>query len=417
MQGASTANSASTVATERPGQVPARLRYAAACETAWHAVLLLSVNPVLSRMMPPTGSEASLTLAAGVLATVHWGLWRNLRHNHPPSGTEIRPHLGIANRLTLIRGLLIALLAGCLPAAVENHHFSASRWAWIAGILYLTAAILDALDGYCARRTGSESRLGQMMDVRTDALGLLTASTLAVTAGRLPVYYLSVGLAYYVYRFGLWLRRKSGKPVLPQGPRAFARWIAGLQMGLAGVALLPVFDAEALQTAAPCFVLPLLMGFVWDWSVVRGRISGDEARFYQQAIADSAARVTPVLRGMMLLTGLACAWNLRSIQMTGTSWLALLLILMVVTGFLGRTAGFLLSLLLANAASEVGTSPLLKAALAGAVVIMIAGTGRWSLWRPEDTVIYRNSAGRSRHDECKEQAILPEPGSPRLPRR
>ena len=81
--------------------------------------------------------------------------------------------------------------------------------AWLPGILYLFAAVLDRVDGYATRRTGHGSLLGQELDMVSDAMGL-AASLLAVGYGQVHPSYLLFGLAYYLFHGGLMWRECRG---------------------------------------------------------------------------------------------------------------------------------------------------------------------------------------------------------------
>jgi CDP-diacylglycerol--glycerol-3-phosphate 3-phosphatidyltransferase len=134
----------------------------------------------------------------------------------------------------------------------------------------LAASFLDYLDGRVARAHQYETRLGAFLDINLDALGLLIAPLLAVCYGQLPYAYLSVGAAYYLLVFGIWLRKKYSKPVFEIKPRRSARIIAGYQMGFVGIALLAVISPAITKGAAYIFMIPLLAGFAKDWLVASG---------------------------------------------------------------------------------------------------------------------------------------------------
>ena len=69
----------------------------------------------------------------------------------------------MANYLTISRILLIfPVLILASPEADPNN--------WIALVLFATAGITDHLDGYIARKTGSSSVLGAMLDLVADKL-------------------------------------------------------------------------------------------------------------------------------------------------------------------------------------------------------------------------------------------------------
>ncbi|MGB5061590.1 MAG: CDP-alcohol phosphatidyltransferase family protein, partial [Candidatus Promineifilaceae bacterium] len=147
-------------------------------------------------------------LSGLMLAYVLALFWRNLPANHRQGETAVLPTLGLGNSLTLYRGLATALLTG----------FILSPWpggflAWIPAILYMTADIADYLDGYAARVAHHATRLGEILDMEYDGLSVLIVTLLAVWFGQLPLWYLPLGLARYLFVFGLWLRARRGLPI------------------------------------------------------------------------------------------------------------------------------------------------------------------------------------------------------------
>ncbi len=370
--------------------LPAGLRRRVVCEALGHVG---AATLFFAWIEPGTGVLTGLVPCLVVLTAIHGGLWCNLAQNRLPGSPVIRHRIGGANRLTLTRGLLIALVAGFLFSGPLGQYPGAATRAWWPGSLYLLAALLDGLDGYWARRYGSPTRLGQKLDLHTDALGMLVACTVAVGTQRLPPYYLAAGAAFYVYRFGLWYRRRQGYWNRPASPRTFARLVAGAQMGFVGIAMLPLFAYNVIQALAPLFLLPLLAGFVWDWMIVRGAIGETADRRCRMVLRTLVAKVPPLLRIGLLLSGgifihrMPVAPPLSAALLIGLG-------LMVISGLAGRLAALLLSLALAYQATAAGPAPLLMATLVGAVVLTMAGTGDASLWRPEDALIFRQSAGR-----------------------
>jgi CDP-diacylglycerol--glycerol-3-phosphate 3-phosphatidyltransferase len=199
------------------------------------------------------------------------GLLRiGLRWNYHPAEKVLRSTLGYGTWLTIIRGALIAVLAGYLFQPWPKSIFFPGRLSWTPGLLYLTASILDYTDGRVARACRQETRLGAFLDINFDALGLLIAALAAVWYGQLPPAYLSVGFAYYAFIAGIRLRKKFSKPVVDPEAWGGARLIAGFQMGLVGIALLPVVKPPVTTVAAYVTMIPLLAGFVRDWMIVCG---------------------------------------------------------------------------------------------------------------------------------------------------
>lgn len=193
-----------------------------------------------------------------------------LRWNYHPIEKVLRATLGYGTWLTIIRGILLAVLAGYLFQPWPAADFFSGRLSWTPGLLYIAAAILDYFDGRVARACRHETRLGAFLDINLDALGLLIASLAGVWYGQLPPAYLSVGIAYYAFTAGIWLRKKFSWPVVELRPWRGARIIAGFQMGFVGVALLPVVKPSLTVLAAYAAMLPFLAGFFRDWMIVCG---------------------------------------------------------------------------------------------------------------------------------------------------
>jgi len=190
--------------------------------------------------------------------------------NYHPRQQVLHSNLGCGTWITITRAMLIAILAGYLFQPWPHSRIFPGRMSWTPGILYLAASSLDYLDGRVARAHQHETRLGAFLDINLDALGLLVAPLLAVWYSQLPYAYLGVGVAYYLFVFGIWLRKKYSKPVFKIKPRRSARIIAGFQMGFVGIALLPAIPSAITTVAAYIFMIPLLAGFAKDWLVASG---------------------------------------------------------------------------------------------------------------------------------------------------
>jgi CDP-diacylglycerol--glycerol-3-phosphate 3-phosphatidyltransferase len=122
--------------------------------------------------------------------------------------------------------------------------------------------VIDCFDGYLARLHNEVTRLGAMMDMSLDGLGMLIGVLLLIQFGQVPALILLVGLARYLFLLGIWIRRRIGKPIyeLPENP--LRRQFAGAQMGFIGVILFPVFSPPGTYLAAMLFALPFFLGFL-----------------------------------------------------------------------------------------------------------------------------------------------------------
>lgn len=106
-----------------------------------------------------------------------------------------RPHrqLGPGNRVTLLRGGLVGLLAGLIGEA------NTPTLAWTALALALSAEALDGIDGYLARRSGYASPFGARFDMETDGLTVAVLALLAFALGKAGPWVLAAGLLRYLF--------------------------------------------------------------------------------------------------------------------------------------------------------------------------------------------------------------------------
>lgn len=141
------------------------------------------------------------TTKAMVLFGLGAGLiWHSLA---PSSGNgAAHPHarFGPANRVTLLRLALVALIAGMIGEPVPAAPLaSAPGLAWAIVVLATITALLDAVDGHLARRSGLASAFGARFDMETDAFFILVLCALVVQAGQAGPWILASGLMRYVF--------------------------------------------------------------------------------------------------------------------------------------------------------------------------------------------------------------------------
>ena len=314
-------------------------------------------------------------------------LWRNLHLNRRNGESDLLASLGWANRVSFLRGIFIAALFGFL--------FSpwAEGWlAWLPFTFYLFAALSDILDGYLARISNQVTELGAALDMNNDSWGVLIVTGLIFWYGQVPVWYLAVGLARYLFIFGLWLREKLGKENLEM-PFSFRRRIfAGVQMGFIVSMLTPLFSPPATTIVATLFMLPFLGGFLYDWFLIVGKIdSAKGATFFDNLLVSAWMRwLPPALRLGIILSLAHIAIN----QSLGWLWASAQILLMglLFFGVLGRLASILCLIFVGlNFSSALPVAIIL---LFFAAALLFTGTGAFSLWSPEDWLIYHRAGER-----------------------
>lgn len=337
------------------------------------------------------------------LLSINMILNKHLDLNRPTLQQATYEDLGWANRLTLIRGFLIAFTGGFVFLIDLSE-----KVLLIPALSYLVAAIIDRIDGYIARITQHESLLGIKLDIEFDALGLLIAPLLAVWTGQIHWTYLSVSVAYYLFQGGLYWRNKQHKPVYLLPLNMSRRAIAGFQMGFLAVVLWPILAPPATTVAGFAFMLPLLGGFLIDWFIVSGRINLEKttiSRFFNLTDKATHQFILPIFRLCifwflcLLLIKTNSHSSLASLFNDITLSRAILLIslllsaLMVLLGILGRFFAIILSCLLCWFFLSYEMCSLEVILLTLVIWVMQFGTGKFSLWLWDDLWVHRYDGG------------------------
>ena len=368
---------------------------------SWWAFFVISLASLAAAYLllrlawQPELAARWLVLPALTLAYLLSVLWRNLEANHRQGESALLPTLGWGNLLTLGRGLLTAMLLGFLGLPQPQ-----SWLAWLPGILYVLSDAADFFDGFVARRTNHTTRLGEIMDMSFDGLGVLAAALLSVQYGQVPLWYLVIALARPLFLAGLWLRKRWQLPIYELPPSLSRRIFAGLQMGFLAAVLLPIFSPPGTHIAAALFGLPLLAGFLRDWLYVSGALKPRQAG---SATQSSAARWLPTLLRMAVLAlnlPFLTAWMNgfpdQPLTLALLGGLNAILVLALFLGVMPRIAaiGALCALgfyqMLAPLAPLQITLALIYAA------ILFVGGGAFSLWTPEETLFQRRAGEHAR---------------------
>ncbi|WP_439518945.1 CDP-alcohol phosphatidyltransferase family protein [Hydrogenophaga sp.] len=138
------------------------------------------------------GLGADFSLKALLLFVVlAWLVWRALLS--PAMPAHPHAHFGSANRVTLLRLGVCALLAALIGETLPTPAWWAVVW------LATSTALLDAVDGPLARRSGLASAFGARFDMETDALFTLVLCALVWQAGQVGAWVLASGLMRYAF--------------------------------------------------------------------------------------------------------------------------------------------------------------------------------------------------------------------------
>ncbi len=207
------------------------------CETARDAPLLtrswLCVTVLMSILTCSIciaesileGPFVVLRLLPGFVFCVAWqqcdAFW-HLGLNRQVQTDKLLPTIGIANVLTGLRGLSASFLLGRLLGGLATP-------TQLALAVFLFGIVTDILDGQIARRTHTQSRLGQIIDGETDFCLYLALSIILVQDGILPLW---LGLVL-ILRFFVPLLAAIGSYFLFAQPVRFGSTLWGKCAGLA----------------------------------------------------------------------------------------------------------------------------------------------------------------------------------------
>ncbi len=358
-----------------------------------------------------------LLLSGLTLAYCLWLLWRFLPENHREGATAVLPTLGLGNRLTLLRGLGIGLLAGFLFSPWPQ-----GRFAWVIALTYTAVSIADYFDGYVARKTNHATVLGSRLDMEFDGLGVLVVSLLAIGYGQLPWWFLSIGLARYLFIWGLWWRARRGLPIFDLPPSTQRRILAGVQMGLLTVVLWPIVPAPMAIIGGTLVAVPTLIGFGRDYAIAAGWLDPANTAYNQlrQFLAVLLMRWLPPIWRILLLIcmllilqaadiwwqpsawhALILSWSLPGLPQTAVlttslSVIAVVCTLLVVVGCAGRLTAVPLLFPIGFDIATQGLTLANGLALTAVMFIVLFGCGPWAVWTPEDKLfLYRGAAVES----------------------
>lgn len=176
---------------------------------------------------------------------------------------------GVANRVTLVRVALGALLVGLLIDGPGHGRYAVI--AWLAIALTVVELVLDGIDGKLARRDGQTTRFGARFDLETDAALVLVLAALCWQLGKAGPWVLAAGLMRYVF--------VAGSRVLPLlrrelPPSRRRQTICVVQIVGLLAAISPLFPAPFSDAAALATLLALASSFAIDiaWLVRESRM-------------------------------------------------------------------------------------------------------------------------------------------------
>jgi len=164
-------------------------------------------------------------------------------------------NFGPANQITLVRALLVAGLVALWgqPATPGV--------AWSVVFIAIVATLLDGIDGWVARRTGTVSAFGTRFDMETDAALILVLAVLVWQHGKAGPWVLLSGLLRYAFVAAGWIRRWMRAPLAPS---LRGRVICVVQIGALVFAMAPIVAPPASSAVSAVGLLALCYSFLVD---------------------------------------------------------------------------------------------------------------------------------------------------------
>jgi phosphatidylglycerophosphate synthase len=230
--------------------VPTTIRTGPTLGLATQVVLLVILSRTVG--LGPEGWVAGIGCGLALFALLTWGMTAN--------GTAT---LGPADWITLSR----ATLVGCVTALTTE-----SLWIPVAVTplvaIATVALILDAVDGYVARRTGTVSALGARFDGEVDAFLILVLSVFV--ARSFGVWVLVIGAMRYAFLVAGWAAPWLRRPLPSRYWRKVVAATAGVVLTVAAGDVVPV-PVAGIAVAGALILIVESFGrdVAWLWETQR----------------------------------------------------------------------------------------------------------------------------------------------------
>jgi CDP-diacylglycerol--glycerol-3-phosphate 3-phosphatidyltransferase len=165
----------------------------------------------------------------------------------------------LPNAITLLR-------IGLTPFLLMLPWFEGAAWSAIMGFGFLAISLTDLLDGYLARRHGTESRIGKLLDPLADKLLVMTAFVMLVAVDRIPSWGLPLVIAILGREIAVTaLRAMASAEGIVVEASPLGKWKTGFQIA-ALTALLVHFPMLGLPVQQLGLVLLIVATVLTVWS-------------------------------------------------------------------------------------------------------------------------------------------------------
>jgi phosphatidylglycerophosphate synthase len=158
-----------------------------ASAAATYAAGLVCAGAFAFGMSGPFDLTASYPIAVGVTFAFIAAIGISKVDWHPFTS------FGAANTVTMLRALLVSLIAGTLLVPVND------AVAWLVVALSIVVTVLDSVDGALARRMRIGSPFGARFDMEVDAFLIMVLAAFAWRTGKSGAWILASGLMRYAF--------------------------------------------------------------------------------------------------------------------------------------------------------------------------------------------------------------------------
>lgn len=213
------------------------------------AMVVSLLGAAASRSFPSGVAALGWLAALSYLAASNIVLVRGLRKRR---GTRF----GQANVVTAVRSTLVGVITGIVVAS-----FFGPMPVWIVLALVVPTLLLDAVDGWVARRTDSVSELGARFDMEVDAFLLLVLS--AYVSQALGIWVLAIGLMRYAFVVAGWIFPWLRRQLPFRYWRKVVTAVQGIALAVAITGLLPVIEVVFVAIALALLVESFGRDVLW----------------------------------------------------------------------------------------------------------------------------------------------------------
>jgi phosphatidylglycerophosphate synthase len=250
--------------------------------------------------------------------------------------------LGPASWVTLARATLAVGVA-----ALAADSFTNDTPVALLVTLAAVALVLDAVDGWLARRTGTATALGARFDGEVDAFLILALSVYVAPA--CGAWVLAIGAARYLFLAGGWLLPWMRAPLPSRRWRRVVAATQGVVLTVAAAGVLPLALAQALLLAA-LTLLTASMGQCTWWLWRRRHAAVDQAPegdFERGRLRTAIAVAVTVLALLLVWAALVAPNQPRHLNLGAFARLPIeLLVIVAVAALLPATPRRLLAVVL-----------------------------------------------------------------------